>query len=367
MFFDILFNGAEFEDCWEPEGFDWENGSKWLAMNFPDKFNKWWNPTKYNYRNNSYELAMFCSKYFRLWWDDKKFNWNSASYALATECNLFFDTWWDPNKFNWKRGRHGLMLGCRDKINIWLDPDKIDWYDDKDLDLLNECCSDFMSNDTLTRLTKHSNKDARMFAYHELHNREENRISDIISKHDQEELNCKTNGCFCNSKRHIPDEEYYVSDSYYNKFRSNPISREDPREIENEIKNAQEVKLDHAEELIGLCVYDASGEIVEYAGMKKYDELGIIMEAKKGYDFLGNDVILVKLDDGNKLVMKDKWKPFYISYADYKVPTKEFKSVDDNDVSYYAICEEVQEAVAKSESNTPKGWRRIELIERDQL
>ena len=127
-------------DYWNPDKFNWEKHSLYLAKYCSEHFNKWWDSEKYNWKESSDILAHFCAEYFNKWWDSEKFNWQEDSWTLAKYCSVHFSKWWDPDKYNWENNSWTLAKYCSVHFSKWWDPDKYNW--EKDSDVLARYCSD---------------------------------------------------------------------------------------------------------------------------------------------------------------------------------------------------------------------------------
>jgi len=54
----------------------------------------------------------YCSKHFDKWWNPEQFDWWDGSWALAQYCHEHFDKWWSPAKYNWLRASRALANFC---------------------------------------------------------------------------------------------------------------------------------------------------------------------------------------------------------------------------------------------------------------
>ncbi len=108
-------------DLWfDPETFDWHEGSWLLGAICSKYFNKWFDPDTFGWdMGASWSLPYSCSDCFDVWWDSEKYEWNDDGWALANYCSEHFDKWWDADRFYWNSGGYYLATGCMDWKYIW--------------------------------------------------------------------------------------------------------------------------------------------------------------------------------------------------------------------------------------------------------
>jgi len=112
---------SDFKKWWNPDKFDWREGSSRLAKHCSKYFDTWWNPDKFDWEKGSKALAAYCTRHFHKWWDPEKFNWREGSSTLASRCAKHFDTWWDPERFVWNADSfYAMAKHHQDKIHIWV-------------------------------------------------------------------------------------------------------------------------------------------------------------------------------------------------------------------------------------------------------
>ena len=154
-----------FNKWFDPDTFGWDMGASWsLPYSCSDCFDVWWDSEKYEWNDDGWALANYCSEHFDKWWDKDKFNWDH-SLALA-HCGKDFETWWDKDKFNWDYSDDfgdyiSLAEYCGEYFDVWWDADKFDW--DHVDDLFENCikycnvwcqdrrCKAFLLNNLLDR------------------------------------------------------------------------------------------------------------------------------------------------------------------------------------------------------------------------
>jgi len=101
-----------------------------LCLSHYRQFNSWWDPEKYDWKQGSHSLAEFCFNDFDKWWDADKYDWVYDSAYLLNHCHEHFDKWWDVDKFDWEDSEHLVYLyvekfSVSDLKKLLLHPNKI--------------------------------------------------------------------------------------------------------------------------------------------------------------------------------------------------------------------------------------------------
>ena len=82
-----------FLDRWDPEEFDWEFLSGWLARWCSEVFDHWWDPERFNWRYSD-DLARYCKRHFHKWWEPSHIALDvTAVEKLIDCCEQYCDKW----------------------------------------------------------------------------------------------------------------------------------------------------------------------------------------------------------------------------------------------------------------------------------